>query len=431
MARILIVDDEAIITMQLEERLTAMGYTVAGMAATGEAAVQKARETRPDLVLMDIVMPGTMNGIDAAKIITEELGIPVVFVTSYADDTIIGKAKAVRPSGYIVKPFNEREIKAAIEVALFRKAAGTAAAGSGRPPAAAAPPGDEAAYLDFSRGKTVLIDGIFDNFVLFLYTDPLATEPVFRYALEEGLRKGGQNLFAYAGATVQKHFAKEIQAGLLRTLRLKKDDPALLVQELVSCMDAEGRAGSVLRVLLDFGDRTGFDDIVAVRDLLLERHAEGIPVAGMLAVDIGDLDHDRIAVLAKNIPRVIVSNGRDTSLSFANHAFPGESVEIVPQDTVDDIVRKSLEPVVLSLLDRPVSGFDIVHAIHNRYKVLVPQARVYALLYDLQAKGYLGIQVSGKSKLYCMTEAGKKYIPARLAAFRSVYRHILGENGRK
>ena len=123
MAKILVVDDEAIITMQLEERLSAMGYTVAGMAASGEEAIDKARRLRPDLVLMDIVMPGKLNGIEAAHVVTNELNIPVVFVTSYADDAIIEKAKSVRPYGYIVKPFNELEIKAAIEVALFRKAA--------------------------------------------------------------------------------------------------------------------------------------------------------------------------------------------------------------------------------------------------------------------------------------------------------------------
>jgi len=116
MSKILVVDDEAIITMQLEERLTAMEYMVVGMAASGEEGVEKARKFRPDLVLMDIVMPGKMNGIEAADIINTELDIPVVFLTAYADDTIIKKAKSVRPYGYIVKPFNEREVKAAIEV---------------------------------------------------------------------------------------------------------------------------------------------------------------------------------------------------------------------------------------------------------------------------------------------------------------------------
>ena len=121
MSKILVVEDEAIILLQLEEILHAIGYTVAGLAASGEDAVEKARRLKPDLVLMDIVMPGRMNGIEAAKIITEELDIPVVFVTSYADDTIIEKAKSVRPYGYIVKPFNELVIKATVEVALFRK----------------------------------------------------------------------------------------------------------------------------------------------------------------------------------------------------------------------------------------------------------------------------------------------------------------------
>ena len=93
------------------------------MAASGEDAIEKARRLLPDLVLMDIVMPGKLNGIEAAKTITGELDIPVVFVTSYADDAIIEKAKQVGPYGYIVKPFNELEIKAAIEVALFRKTA--------------------------------------------------------------------------------------------------------------------------------------------------------------------------------------------------------------------------------------------------------------------------------------------------------------------
>ena len=100
-----------------------MGYTVAGMAASGEDAIEKARRAFTDLILMDIVIPGRLNGIEAAQTIINELDIPVVFVTSYADDAIIEKAKQVRPYGYIVKPFNELEIKAAIEVALFRKAA--------------------------------------------------------------------------------------------------------------------------------------------------------------------------------------------------------------------------------------------------------------------------------------------------------------------
>src|SRR5512136_1810885 len=209
MSKILIVDDEAIITMQLEERLSVMGYTVGGMAASGEDAVEKARSIRPDLVLMDIVMPGKMNGIEAAKIITAELDIPVVFVTAYADDAIIEKAKSARPYGYIVKPFNELEIKAAIEVALFRKAAEREEQKSRKSlpekqgvekDTIAEPEG--VACLDLPEIKTVLLQDIFTDIVLFLYTDQVAKEPIFKFALEEGIRKGGRNLFAYFQSTL-------------------------------------------------------------------------------------------------------------------------------------------------------------------------------------------------------------------------------------
>ena len=82
--------------------------------------------------------------------------------------------------------------------------------------------------------------------------------------------------------------------------------------------------------------------------------------------------------------------------------------------------------MVLSLLNKPISGYDIVHEIHSRYKVLIPQARVYTLLYDLMENGYLEIRVSGKSKLYCPTEKGKKHISQKLNDFKLVFQHILG-----
>jgi PAS domain S-box-containing protein len=121
MKRIMLVDDEAIITMQLEKRLASMGYEVVGVASSGEESLSMAREQRPDLVLMDIVMPGEMDGIDAASQIRSELAIPIIFLTAFADESHIGRAKQADPFGYIVKPFHEKEIFATIEMALHRK----------------------------------------------------------------------------------------------------------------------------------------------------------------------------------------------------------------------------------------------------------------------------------------------------------------------
>jgi CheY-like chemotaxis protein/DNA-binding PadR family transcriptional regulator len=435
MSKILVVDDEAIITMQLEERLSAMGYTVAGMAASGEEAVEKARRIRPDLVLMDIVMPGKMNGIEAAKIVTGELDIPVVFVTSYADDAIIEKAKSVRPYGYIVKPFNELEIKAAIEVALFRKAAELEEKKLKKTALKKMVPDRETdqledgiAYLDLPEIKTVLLNDIFTDIILFLYTDQVAKEPIFKFALEEGIKKGGRNLFAYSGSTLQKYFVKEISKKELFTHRMKRNEAFALLPLLEKCTESLQDSGTPesLQILLDFSETEEFDDILAIRNLLLSKKEKGAPVSGLVALNIGKIDHTLIKDLAEGIPKIIVSTGKETTLSFAHHTFPAESVSVVPQSTIDDVVKKSLEPVVLSLLDKPISGYDIVHEIHSRYKVLIPQARVYTLLYDLMENGYLEIRVSGKSKLYCPTEKGKKHISQKLNDFKLVFQHILG-----
>lgn len=119
-AAILIVDDEIIIARELEARLKGMGYGVAGIASSGEEAVQMAGEARPDLVLMDIVLKGDMDGIEAADIIRRTVQAPVIYVTAYADRKTLERAKVTEPFAYIVKPFSERELNANIEMALYR-----------------------------------------------------------------------------------------------------------------------------------------------------------------------------------------------------------------------------------------------------------------------------------------------------------------------
>jgi hypothetical protein len=121
MKRLMVVDDEAIITMQLGMRLRAMGYDVVGTASSAEASVRMARDFSPDLILMDIVMPGDLDGINAAEIIKEEMDIPIIFLTAYTDDEYIKRAKSVEPFGYIVKPYSDSEVKANIEIAIHKK----------------------------------------------------------------------------------------------------------------------------------------------------------------------------------------------------------------------------------------------------------------------------------------------------------------------
>ena len=118
--QILIVEDEFIIAMDIQIRLTNMGYAVPDVTSTGEQSIEKAGMTRPDLVLMDINLAGDMDGIAAAKEIRRRFNIPVIYLTSYADEDTLGRAKATEPSGYILKPFDDAELGAVVEMAIHK-----------------------------------------------------------------------------------------------------------------------------------------------------------------------------------------------------------------------------------------------------------------------------------------------------------------------
>lgn len=117
--RVIIADDESIIRMDVREMLTNLGYLVVGEVGDGRSAVNLARELRPDIVVMDIKMPD-MDGIEAAKILTEERIAPVLLLTAYSQRDLVERAKEAGVAGYIVKPFQESDLTPAIEVALAR-----------------------------------------------------------------------------------------------------------------------------------------------------------------------------------------------------------------------------------------------------------------------------------------------------------------------
>lgn len=116
---ILIVEDEQIVALDMSETIEDLGYRVAGTASTGEAAVTLTDTLSPDLVLMDIRLDGPLDGISAAERIRHVGGPPVVFVTAFDDERTLSRAKFSEPYGYVLKPFNMRELRIAIEMALY------------------------------------------------------------------------------------------------------------------------------------------------------------------------------------------------------------------------------------------------------------------------------------------------------------------------
>ena len=118
--RILVVEDETIVSLDLQNSLKILGYKVVGAASNGPDAIAKAESARPDLVLMDIILKGDMDGVQTAEAIHARLNVPVIFLTACADEATLQRAKVTEPFGYMIKPFEERELHSHIEIALYK-----------------------------------------------------------------------------------------------------------------------------------------------------------------------------------------------------------------------------------------------------------------------------------------------------------------------
>lgn len=117
--KVLVVEDEKIVALEIKSRLKKLGYLVPSVASTGEEAISRTEAFLPDLVLMDIMLKGSVDGIEAARQIREKMDIPIIYLTAYADSETLERAKVTAPYGYILKPFEENDLRTSIEIALF------------------------------------------------------------------------------------------------------------------------------------------------------------------------------------------------------------------------------------------------------------------------------------------------------------------------
>ncbi len=118
--KILIVEDEILVATDIQESLESLGYTVQGMVDTGLKAIDAVEKELPDLILMDINLKGEMTGIEAAKMISKNSDVPIIYLTANADIDTVNKAKVALPYGYIIKPFTDKDLQTNIEIAIFK-----------------------------------------------------------------------------------------------------------------------------------------------------------------------------------------------------------------------------------------------------------------------------------------------------------------------
>ena len=119
-AKILVVEDETIVARDIQQSLTRLGYDVPTTATSGEEAIRMTKEIDPDLILMDIVLKGQMDGVETVRQINRQFDVPVIYLTAYADDSTLERAKTTSPAGYMLKPFHPNELRPTIELVLHR-----------------------------------------------------------------------------------------------------------------------------------------------------------------------------------------------------------------------------------------------------------------------------------------------------------------------
>lgn len=119
---ILVVEDESIVAKDIQNSLKKLGYSVIGTTGSGEEALKLVEESRPDIILMDIMLKGVLSGIEAAAQIKAKYNIPVIYLTAYADENTLNKVKITEPHGYIIKPFKEVDLHTTIEMAIYKHA---------------------------------------------------------------------------------------------------------------------------------------------------------------------------------------------------------------------------------------------------------------------------------------------------------------------
>lgn len=399
--QILVVEDEGIVALDIGEKLKRLGHAVPAIAASGEEAIEQAGQLTPDLVLMDIKLKGVVDGVEAAQHIWDHFNIPVVYLTAYADVVTLERAKLTEPFGYLVKPFEERELGATIEMALVKyqahKAIQLANAELERKVA------ERTAELAQANARLRALLAAMDDVILVLdskgkYLDVAPTNTALLYKPADELV--GKTLHDVIPAAQADEFLNHIQRAL-DTNQTVRTEYSQLINERMIYFDASispmteetviwvARDISVLKEVARMKEafvsnvshelRTPIASLKLFHTLLKEtppeKHAEYLTAlereTERLRLIIEDLlrlsnfDQDRIKLTLKPVDlnvlasqhvrdRVLLAKNRDLSLMF-------EGVFDMPQVKVDeDLVGLVLSVLLTNALNYTPAGGQVV-----------------------------------------------------------------------
>ncbi|HAG81319.1 MAG TPA: hybrid sensor histidine kinase/response regulator [Cyanobacteria bacterium UBA12227] len=266
-AKILIVEDERIVALSIQSRLETLGYIVTGNVTSAEAAIEAIAQSRPELVLMDIKLKGKIDGIEAAAQIRAYFQLPVIYLTAYNDDDILNRAKLTEPYGYLLKPFESRDLLTAIEVALYKHQI-------------------EQQLREREQWLATTLKSIGDGVIttdpqgLITFMNPVA-EAILGWKQEEVLGKDLSQVFQTIHETTREAIANPVKLALQNgmtvglenhTLLMTKNGIAIPIDD--SAAPIKNEAGTILGAVLVFHDVTEQRHVKAI----LERTNEELEV---------------------------------------------------------------------------------------------------------------------------------------------------------
>jgi PAS domain S-box-containing protein len=316
-SKILVVEDDRIVARDIQQQLTRIGHVVVGITARGEDVVSLAAQSQPDLLLMDIRLEGKLDGIDVAQQIRERLGIPVIFLTAYADEETVTRARVTEPFGYLLKPFEDSQLRTTIEMALYKHAAERKLRQSER----------RYAVTLSSIGDAVIAT---DELLRVTFMNPVA-EKLTGWTQKEAIGQPLTDTFRIINEdtrqTVDNPAAKVLRSGLViglanHTMLIARDGREVPIDDCGSpIIDDAGEITGTVLVFRDIGDRRETEATlrraqtelatIGQRTMLGElaaaiAHEVGQPVAAikiscdtllrMLEADPPDLDRVRVAI---------------------------------------------------------------------------------------------------------------------------------------
>ena len=273
-ARILIVEDEGIVAEEIRSRLKKLRYRVVAVAFSGEEAIKKVGETHPDLVLVDIRLRGGMDGVEAAQEIRARFDIPVVYVTAYADEDTLRRAKMAEPYGYILKPFEDKELRSSIEVALYKHNIERRLKESERWLATTLKSIGDAVIATNAKGRVLFMNPVAEALTGWKHKDALGKH------LTEVLNIVGEETREVVENPVEKVIREGIVVGLANHVLIARDGTEISIDDSAAPIrDDKGNITGIVLVFYDVRERKRAEEELAkyrqhLEELVGERTGE-------------------------------------------------------------------------------------------------------------------------------------------------------------